>query len=59
MYKAQYSVSNENGDNRFPCQSYAFVVQDSQGWITFSGKEVQVIKWNRTRCEWELVKFKL
>lgn len=74
MYKAQYFVSNEKGDNWYTCRSDSFVDQDGEyielfknkddavqvarSWHNLYGENVRVIKWNRTKRKWEQVKIK-
>lgn len=74
MYKAQYFVSNEKGDNWYNCRSDSFVDQDGEyielfknkddavqvacDWHNLFGEEVRVIKWNRTKRKWEQIKIK-
>lgn len=74
MYKAQYLVENENGRNWFDCKSATFVDEDGEyttlfknkndavdvakAWHTLFGEKVRVIKWDRTKCNWQFVDFK-
>lgn len=74
MYKAQYLVENEKGRNWFDCQSAAFVDADGEyitlfknkddavdvakAWHNLFGETVRVIKWNRTKRNWQLVNIK-
>lgn len=74
MYKAQYLVENEKGRNWYACRSDSFVDQDGEyielfknkgdavdvakAWHNLFGETVRVIKWNRTKRNWQLVNIK-